>query len=368
MARETALRAGIIACTTVLHEEDFLLAGILFGNRLSNGAKTVIYYIAPDFSLAFLRMITKIGGVFSVRAIYWREKLSPSLYLIPDKNTQNTLITSALAEKRPDWESWGKNLNPVAQQQLKVVQRFFESLKRRRIRVIFKFRTIVFLWGNFEIAEVRRKGKKFELMTKIKWEKDQKKAAHWMKTGWVDANGNLNADFRNTVQNIINSLETLEKDGGICNLDLLSLWLNNSEGVLTSIWGSSWEWPWLAKERGEGCVNELSQLYYFQGNGQICIVCPILERPMLEACRSILLVSFLEISTLLSKVKGLCGEYLEWDRRIHWLVLPEFEENLRLWHSWLRVPEQFQIWSLPVNWRTKGLSGMISETTHMIRI
>lgn len=366
MAGETALRAGIIACTTVIHEENFLLAGILFGNRLSNGAKTVIYYIAPDFSPAFLHTITKIGGNFSIRAIYWREKLSPSLYLIPDKNTQRNISTSTFAEKKPNWESWGISLNPVTRQQLKVVQVFFESLKRYRIRVEFKHQTIAFLWGNFEIAEVKRKGKKFELITKTKWEKDQNKAAQWIKAGWVDAYGNLNAEFCNSILSIIDSFEVLEKERNMNDRDLLSLWLNNGGGVSSSIWGSVWNWPWLPKERGEGWVNELNHLYYFQGNGQISIICPILERPMLEACQSILLTSVLEISHLLGQAKGYNGEHLEWDKKIHWLVLPELEENLRLWHSWLKVPEQFQIWSLPVNWRTQGLYEMTSETVHVI--
>ena len=195
MAGETALRAGIIASSTVTHEEDLLLAGMLLGNRLSNGAKTVIYYIAPDFSPAFLHTITKIGGNLSVRAVYWREKLKPSLYLIPDQNTQRTLISASLAEERPNWDSWGKGLNPVTRQQLKVVQVFFESLAVRRIKVEFKPQTIIFLWGNIEIAEVKRKGKKFELMTKTKWEKDHNQVTKWLKPGWVDAFGKLNAEF-----------------------------------------------------------------------------------------------------------------------------------------------------------------------------
>jgi hypothetical protein len=366
MAGETALRAGIIACTTVIHEENFLLAGILFANRLSNGAKTIIYYIAPDFSPAFLHTINKVGGNFSLRAVYWRKKLSPSLYLIPDKNNQRPISTSAFAEKRPDWESWGKNLNPVTRQQLMVVQAFFESLRSCRIRVEFKHQTIAFFWSNFEIAEVKLKGKKFELMIKTKWEKDQKKAAQWLKAGWVDAYGNLNTEFCNSILSIIDSFEVLERNGNMSNRDLLSLWLNNSEGALSSIWGKVWNWPWLPKERGEGWVNELGQLYYFQGNGQISIVCPILERPMLEACQSILLASVLEISHLLSQAQGQNGEHLEWDKKIHWLALPEFEENLRLWHSWLKSPEQFQIWSLPSNWRTQGLYELTSETSHVV--
>ncbi|MHB8125490.1 MAG: hypothetical protein ACYDEJ_07580 [Desulfitobacteriaceae bacterium] len=366
MAGETALRAGIIASTTVSHEHDLLLAGMLFGNRLSNGAKTVIYYIAPDFSPAFLHAITKIGGNLSVRAIYWREKLSPSLYLIPDQNTQKTIISASLAEERPNWESWGKGLNPVTRQQLKVVQVFFESLAGRRIKVEFKPQTIVFLWGNIEIAEVKRKGKKFELMTKAKWEKDHNKVAKWTKAGWVDAYGNLNAEFCNSVLSIIEFFESLERSGNIRNRDLLSLWLNHGGGILSSLWGSVWKWPWLSKERGEGWINELSQWYYFQGNGQISIICPILERPLIEACQSILLTSVLEKSFLLSQARGQNGEYLEWDRRVHWLILPELEENLRRWHSWLKVPDQFPIWSLPEKWRTEGLYEITSESVQSV--
>ncbi len=366
MAGETALRAGIIACTTASSEEDFLLAGILLGNRLSNGAKTVIYYLAPDFSAAFLHTITKIGGNLSVRAVYWREKLHPSLYLIPDQNTQRSLMSASLAEERPNWDSWGKGLNPVTRQQLKVVQVYFESLAGRRIIVEFKPQTIVFQWGNIEIAEVKRKGKKFELMTKTKWEKDHNNVVKWLKAGWVDAYGNLNAEFCNSILSILDYLESLERNGNIRNRDLLSLWLNHGGGVLSSLWGSAWKWPWLPKERGEGWVNGLSQWYYFQGNGQLSIVCPILERPLTEACQCIMLTSVLEKSFLLSQAKGLNGENLEWDRRVHWLILPEIEEGLRRWYSWLKVPDQFPIWILPENWRTQGLYEITSESVPAI--
>ena len=362
MAGEPALRVGIIASTTLSNEEDFLLAGMLLGNRLSNGAKTVIYFIAPDFSPAFLHTITKIGGNLSVRAVYWREKLHPSLYLIPDQMTQRSLISTSLAEERPDWDSWGKGLNPVARQQLKVVQVYFESLAGRRIKVEIKHQTIVFQWGNIEIAEVKRKGKKFELMTKTKWERDHNQAAKWLKAGWVDAYGNLNAEFCNSILSILEYLESLERNGNIRNRDLLSLWLNHGGGVLSSLWGSVWKWPWLPKERGDGWINELSQWFYFQGNGQLSIVYPILERPLNEASHCILLTSTLENSLLLSQAKGQNEENLEWDRRIHWLILPELEENLRRWYSWLKDPDQFPIWILPENWRTQGLYEITSES------
>lgn len=162
MGGETTLRVGIIASSSVPREEEFLLAGLLWGNRLSNGAKTVIYYVAPNFSTSFLTGLTKIGGTIFARAVYWREKLSPSLYPIPEKQTSNQ-PRYVLGEERPDWKRWAEGLNPVVRQQLTTVRSFFSHLAARRVRIEIKPQSISFLWGHFEIAEVRRKGKKFEL-------------------------------------------------------------------------------------------------------------------------------------------------------------------------------------------------------------
>ena len=182
MGCETTLRVGIIASSSIIREEEFLLAGVLWGNRLSNGVKTVIYFVAPNFSSAFLNGLSKIGGTISARAVYWREKLTPSLYLIPEEQ-QCSQSRYALGEERPDWKRWGQGLNPVARQQLMIVNAFFDQLASRRVRIVIKPQYIAFLWGNFEIAEVRRKGKKFELSSKVKWLKIQRTNVEVAKTG-----------------------------------------------------------------------------------------------------------------------------------------------------------------------------------------
>jgi hypothetical protein len=362
MGGETALRVGIIAANEMMREEEFFLAGVLWGNRLSNGAKTLIYYVAPDFSQAFLHSIAKVGGPISARAVYWREKLTPSLYLIPEEKKQSQL-RYALGEERPNWKRWGQGLNPVACQQLDIVKRFFESLSSRRVRTLIKPQCITFLWGTFEIAEVRKKGKKFELSTKTKWLKNHEKSVNWQKLGWVDSSNALNSEFRMVVLSILDYLEMLEQEGKLRPQELMSLWLHQGEGVLKFIWGSPWPWPWLPKERIENSVIELDEWYYFEGNGQLSVVCPIFERPLVKASKSILLGCVLEKSQLLVGVKNELSEPIVWDGRIHWLTTIGFEEELRRWHCWLKKPEKFPIWTLPEDWKEKGIYELNSRGT-----
>jgi len=354
MGGETTLRVGIIASSSILHEEDFLLAGVLWGNRLSNGAKTVIYFVAPNFSAAFLSGISKIGGSISARAVYWREKLTPSLYLIPEED-QSRQPRYSLGEARPDWKRWGQSLNPVAQQQLRIVNTFFDSLTDRRVRIEIKPQHIAFLWGNFEIAEVRRKGKKFELNSKVKWLKHNEPLLKWQKQGWVEASGTLNSEFRTVIVTILDYLEDLEKEGKLRTHDLLALRLHQGDEVLKTLWGSSWAWPWLPKERSESSVLELEDWYFFQGNGQLSIICPILEKPQLKASQSILLASVLEKSLLLANAKDDQGNPLVWDGRVHWLTSLGIEEDLRHWYCWLKDVDKFPIWTLPEDWQEKGI-------------
>lgn len=351
---ETTLRVGIIASSSIVREEEFLLAGVLWGNRLSNGAKTVIYYVAPDFSREFLKSISKIGGSISARAVYWREKLTPSLYLIPEER-HGIQSRYPLGEERPDWKRWSQGLNPVAYQQLMIVNKFFTELSTRRIRIEFKQQYIALLWGNFEIAEVRRNGKKFELSTKVKWLKNRELSVKWQKSGWVDASGSLNNEFCLVIYSILDYLESLEDEGKLRSQDLLSLLLHQGDGVLKSLWGSPWSWPWLPKERSENSLLELEQWYYFQGNGQLSIICPVFEKPLMKASRSIILSSVLEKSLLLVHAKDEFGAPLVWDGRIHWLTTLSIEDELRRWYCWLKTIDNFPIWTLPEDWKEKGI-------------
>ena len=354
MGVETTLRVGIIATSSKQREEEFLLAGLLWGNRLSNGAKTVIYFVAPDFSKSFINGLSKIGGNIFARAVYWREKLTPSLYLIPE-DQQSSRSRYALGEERPDWKRWGQGLNPVAQQQLKIVKTFFRQLANRRVRIEIKPQHISFLWGNFEIAEVRRSGKKFELTTKVKWLKTNEQALQLHKQGWVDTSGSLNQEFCTAIWGILGYLESLELEGKLRPRDLITLWLHQGEGVLKSLWGSPWPWPWLPRERSENSVIELEEWYFFQGNGQLSVVCPIFEKPLTKATRSVLLASVLERSMLLVCAKDEQGKPLGWDGRVHWLTTLGKEEELRRWYCWLKDTDKFPIWTLPENWLDKGI-------------
>ncbi len=355
MGGETTLRVGIVASSSVRNETEFFLAGLLWGNRLSNGAKTVIYYVAPNFSATFLDGISKIGGNISARAVYWREKLTPSLYLIPEK-VQSSRSRYILGEERPDWKRWGQSLNSVAQQQLGIVKSFFDSLSMRRVRSQVKSQYIAFLWGNFEIAEARRKGKtKFELKSKVKWLKKNGPVPAWQKQGWVDAAGSLNSDFCTVIFKMLDYLESLEKEGKLHAQDLLALWFNQGDGVLKSIWGEPWPWPWLPKGRSENCLLEFEEWYFFQGNGQLSVVCPILKKSDLLAAQSILLAGILEKSQLLVHAKDAQGNPLIWDGRVHWLTTLSQEEELQRWYCWLKDADKFPLWTLPEDWQEKGV-------------
>ena len=362
MSSEATLRIGIIASSSSIREEEFLLAGVLWGNRLSNGVKTVIYFVAPNFSSAFLNGLSKIGGTISARAVYWREKLTPSLYLIPEEQKGNQSRYS-LGEERPDWKRWGQGLNPVARQQLMIVNTFFEQLATRRVRIVIKSQSIAFFWGSFEIAEVRRKGKKFELSSKVKWLKINEQMLKWQKQGWVDASGSLNSEFCTVMLSILDYLESLEQAGKLRIQDLLALRLHQGDKVLESLWGNPWPWPWLPKERGENSVIELEEWYFFQSKGQLRVVCPIFEKPLARASRSILLAGVLERSQLLAQAKDEYGNPLVWDGRVQWLTTYGLEEELRRWHCWLKDVDKFPIWTLSENWRDKGITVLNGQST-----
>lgn len=349
---ETALRVGIIAAHTLPKEEDFLLAGLIWANRLSNGAPTVIYFVAPDFSPFLLHALSKVGGIFNAKGVYWREKLTPSLYLIPEAGSMYQKKYN-VGERKPDWHKWQQELNPVAQQQLAIIKKYFEDLAERGVRCEIKLKTASFLWGNLEIAEIKKKGKRFELTTKTKWERKKEIASSFTKQGWVDAAGEINEEFCLAVQEILDYLEKKLDNNELKVRDELAILLHKGNGVIRSLWGNPWDWPWLPKDRSESWIGDLAQWYYFEGKDQLSVVCPILDKPLYLASQGILLSCVLERSNLLQLSKKNGND--TWDLCIHWLTTKEHEEDLRLWLSWLKEPEKYRIWLLPDNWQHEGV-------------
>lgn len=92
----------------------------------------------------------------------------------------------------------------------------------------------------------------------------------------------------------------------------------------------------------------------FSGGGHLSIVCPVLEKPLALASQSLLLSCVLKNSSLLDSPK-IKSANITWDGRIIWLTVMSMEEDLRLFQSWLKNPEPFQIWTLPENWQAQGI-------------
>lgn len=220
-------------------------------------------------------------------------------------------------------------------------------------------------WGNYEIAEIRRKGKKFELYSKVKWLKTTECSQKWQKQGWVDSSGSLNPEFCAAIFEILNYLECLEREGQLRPKDRLTLLLHQGEGALKMLWGSPWVWPWLPKERTETSVLELEEWFYFQGHGQLSVVCPIFDKPLLRGARSILLASVLERSLLFVSAKDDQGNPLVWDGRVHWLTTLGKEEELRRCYSWLNDVGKFPIWTLPENWEENGITSLDCQSDYL---
>jgi hypothetical protein len=88
------LRIGIVATSEEYKDEELLLAGIVWGMRMGNGVRTIIYFVAPNFRPVLLAAMAEIGDPLTLKAVYWREKLTPSLYPVsPNLINQNQFPT-----------------------------------------------------------------------------------------------------------------------------------------------------------------------------------------------------------------------------------------------------------------------------------
>jgi len=352
---DTNLRVGIIACPNEYKEEDFLFEGILWGSRIGNGARTVVYFVAQDFSPLFLNAIIKLGGTLSAKAVYWREKLTPCLYPVQEKEYSKNLYGIEPVQMRSEWSFWQKQLNPVAWNHLKVIKDFFESLAKRRVRTSFEKNKIVFCWGTIEIAEIKKKGNKFELTVKVKWTRNKNIAAKFHKAGWVDYSGKINEEFRRAIFGIIELLENMEASGCLESKDLLALKLITDKDIIPFFFGKHIEYPWLSRERNSPI--DFCSLYYFSDNSQVHVIHPVLEKPMQKVVHTLLILSFLEYSDLYNR--GLPdNSNIRWNRKVVLLSQSVFIKELRLCQSWLKNAEQCPIYLLPEDWQTEGLKNL----------
>jgi len=351
-AGDMRLRIGIIATRGAYKEEEFLLAGVLFANRLGNGARTVIYFVAQDFSPVFLGAIAKLGGTITAKAVYWREKLTPSLYPVQEKAYYKSTYKVNLGELRPGWDFWERQLNPVDWNHLKIIRNYFERLAKRRVKVFFEKNKIIYRWGKIEIAEVKKKGNKFELSTKIKWTRNKSIATKFTKTGWVDLSGSINEEFCRAIKGILELLEKMETNGSLEPKDQLLMKLMYDRTFIPESFGTYCEFPWLPKDRND--MLDGGQFLFFRLSDQMCIVSPVLEKPVQKVVSTLLLHTTLAYSDLCEKV-NLGDATLKWNQKTFLLAQPELMDELRLCQSWLAEPEDYPIILLPEDWETEGL-------------
>lgn len=349
-AGDLNLRAGIIATQEKYKDEDLLQAGILWGARIGNGARTVIYFAAQHFPPNFLGAVSQLGGNLSGKAIYWREKLTPSLYPVFDKEYL-TDSPNSLTELRPDWDYWERQLNPVARGHLKIVRDHLEGLSKRQVRLVQCKNRIAACWGSIEIAEIKIKGNKFELNTKVKWTRNRNIASKFLKSGWVDFSGQINQEFCRCLNDILELLENMEANCCLAGKDLLTLKFLNDKEFVPGYFGIYFELPWLTKERND--ILETSHLYYFRRIDEVNVVCPILEKPVNKLANILLIYTALRHSSMHDP--GLPDETnTKWNQKIHLLCQRNHLDELRLCLSWIKNTDYFPVVLLPDDWKTEG--------------
>lgn len=350
------LRVGVIAVKEQFKEEDFLLAGVIFASKIGNGARTVIYFVAPEFDASFLKAISQIGGSIIAKAVYWRRRLTPSVFLVRNYNKVFDL-KHRLYRQESDWETWEKMINPVDWNNLMIIKKYFNNLARRRVRIVMKKKQILFCWGNLEIAEVKAKGNKIEMATKLRWTRNRNIVLKFQKTGWIDIAGNINEEFCRAVNGIIDLFENMEMSGSLDTRERLANCLIYDRDAVKSLFGEYIECPWIVKER-ELKLFDVYNLYFYQkDNNEINIVMPIIEKPMHKIVCALLTNAILSFSGLNYESSNNNADF-RWKGKIYMLSLPEYKEEIYLCSQWLKETKQFPVIFLPDNWREEGLKGL----------
>ncbi|ADY56486.1 hypothetical protein Sgly_2197 [Syntrophobotulus glycolicus DSM 8271] len=346
------LRIGIIAAQKDYKEEDFLLAGVLFGSRIGNGVRTLIYFVAPDFNAVFFKAISQLGGSIIAKAVYWRKKLTPSLYLVRNYSTLSSKFT--LEKFESGWNKWEKQINPVDRRNLLIIKQYFESLIQRRVRTVFKKKQILFCWGNLEIAEIKMRENRIELATKVRWTRNKDIVLKFQKTGWIDSAGKINEEFCQAVDGMIDLLENMEMTNGLEAKDKLALQLIYDKEAIKSQFGKWTACPWTFKER-EVKLFDPYNLYFFQKNeNEINIIIPVIEKPMFKIVCALIINAVLCCNHM-GREENKPEVNIQWNGKIFLLCLSEYKEEIGLCSQWLKDMQDFPVIFLPDHWRDEGL-------------
>ncbi|UWG98655.1 hypothetical protein LPY66_07670 [Dehalobacter sp. DCM] len=348
------LRIGIIAAEDKYKDEDFLLGGIQWGAHIGNGTRTVIYFVAADFSPVFVKAINQIGGMLVAKAVFWKARLTPSLYAVTDKDYYKASFHADIGEPRCGLDYWHRELNAVAWNHLRIINDFFDGLTRRRVRTVYEKNKIVYCWGNIEIAEVKKKGNKFDLATKVKWTRNKNIASKFSKLGWVDVSGNINDEFCRSITGILELLENMEINGSLDTRDLFDLKVINDKEAIPRYFGRYLDSPWLPRDRND--MIDMNHLYFFQDGEVLSMLKPVLEKPFHMAAYALLAFSAFESS--IKDNKTVNGIVRVWNEKIFFLCEQSYLEELLLFQSWLKQPEKFPIYILPKEWKTEGFKGL----------
>jgi len=351
---DLSLRVGIVATADEYKDEELLLAGIIWGMRMGNGVRTIVYFVAPNFRPLFLAAMAEVGEPLTFKAVYWREKLTPSLYPVSPSLLNQNQFPSKKKELRPEWEFWRRQLNPVAYNHLKIIKDYFEGLAERRVRPVMEKDKILYCWGNIEIAEIKRKGNKFDLTTKIKWTRNKDITKKFLKPGWVDTSGMLNEEFCYAINGLLELLENMERSGSLDPKDLLSLTLLYDKDVANR-WGKHFEFPWQIDNRKEAL--DLSNYYFFKGNGQINILSLIIDKPLNRLANVLLNYCNFKYNYFNGNLH-FAQEQVQWNRKIFLLSFSNLENEIMLSRSWLKTPENYLVVILPEDWKTEGFKNL----------
>ncbi|MCL1791831.1 MAG: hypothetical protein FWG40_10915 [Peptococcaceae bacterium] len=345
------LRAGIIVKTREDQEEEFLKAGLLWGAQLSNGARTVIYFVAPQFSERFLRLMDVFGGKLMCKAIYWRERMSPSIFAATGGVEDQVRI------ERPDWKAWERQINPVEVSYLTGLRTYFESLEPLGARIVFLRNKIVLCRGSLEVAQIKKTANKLVFGSVAKW-LGRSAAEKYQKAGWVDADRCLNGAFRSAVEDLLGLITESLADDSLDAKEVMSLLLWENPGLAGEMWGRCVDFPCVFVD---GKPLEAQRVYFMASGDEdtgnagnagdagspvrdLSVVVPILDKPLVRVGEAVWWHGLMKsIMTRLPQYR--------WDGCVNCLVAPGCQEELRIALEWIRERNDFPCYVLDRGWK-----------------
>ncbi|MDA8443430.1 MAG: hypothetical protein M0Z55_13835 [Peptococcaceae bacterium] len=197
------------------HESE-LVAGLLWANKVSNGQKTVLYIVGEGFSPLFSYLVKMFGPRVEIRLAYYTPSLAQT-FVISNRKPETEQIRFRVSRPQEPLV-WAEKFNPVEKMSFQAAINYFSSYSKQGIYISCMENWVSVKYKGLEVVRINKKENRLRiaLITRLPREIRACPGGREELEGWMNAQGELNADFVGAFKQRLTQLDASELFSRVC--------------------------------------------------------------------------------------------------------------------------------------------------------